>query len=113
MKCSKGEAEWDEATDIEALLYLYPASLCAPMGEQWSRIYLYLGTKVMGDKVPEDIKQKELSDYDMGELRDLKRWIWRKKVEARKLRRHQEKAEAKAEKAEVVVTAEPEQFKLF
>jgi hypothetical protein len=32
------------ACDLEALIYLYPASLAAPMGEQWTRIYLYLGT---------------------------------------------------------------------
>lgn len=112
MRCNKGEAEWDEACDLEALLYIYPASLAAPMGEQWTRIYLYLGTKVMGDKFPEDIKQKSLDDYDMSHLRDLKRWIYQRKVKARKERRRQEKTD-KAEPKEKVVTAEPEQFRLF
>ena len=107
MRCSKGEASWEEATDLEALIYLYPASLMAPMGEQWTRIYLYLGTKCYGKQLPEDIKQDSLSDYDMAQLRDLKRWIYKKKVEARKARARGEKAKAKPEPAKA------EQFKFF
>ena len=86
MRCRQGKANWDEATDLEALLYMYPLTLEHPISEQWTRIYLYLGTRVMGPKFPDDIKQESLSDYDMGELRDLKRWIYRKRVEARKAR---------------------------
>ncbi len=110
MRCSKGEAEWDEACDLEALLYIYPASLAAPMGEQWSRIYLYLGTKVMGQKFPDDIRQNELSQYDMGELRGLKRWIRKKVLEARKVRRRQGKAQEQKEPQ--VQAEECEQMKL-
>ncbi len=95
-QCLKGQADIEEASDAEALLYLYPASMAAPMGDQWTRIYLYLGTKVMGDKFPEDIREKGLDDYDLGELRRLKRWLRKKKVEARRVRRRQEK-EPKAE----------------
>src|SRR3990172_3431108 len=69
MLCSKGEASWEEATDLEALIYLYPASLYPPMSEQWTRIYLYLGTKCYGKQFPEDIKQGSLSDSDMAQLR--------------------------------------------
>ena len=97
MLCSKGEASWEEATDLEALIYLYPASLMAPMSEQWTRIYLYLGTKCYGKQLPDDIKQESLSDYDMAQLRDLKRWIYKKRVQARKARARGEKAEAKTE----------------
>ncbi len=99
MLCNKGKAAWDEATDLEALLYMYPLTLAHPISEQWTRIYLYLGTQVMGQKFPEDIRQESLSDYDMGELRDLKRWIYRQRVKVRK-ERTKEKAEAKAEPAE-------------
>jgi hypothetical protein len=111
-QCLNGKAEWDEATDIEALLYIYPASLAAPMSHDWARIYLYLGTKVMGDSFPQDIRVEALSDYEMGELRGLKRWIQKKKVEARRARRRQEKAEEKGRKAELE-PAEYEQIRLL
>ncbi len=90
MRCLKGnppQADWDEATDLEAMAYLYPASLEHPLPYEWANIYLYLGTKVMGDRFPSDIRQEKLSDYEMGELRKLKRWIQQKKVLARKQRR--------------------------
>ncbi|KKM25099.1 hypothetical protein LCGC14_1598380 [marine sediment metagenome] len=107
--CNHGKAEWDEATDLEAMLYMYPASLDFPLGEQWSRIYLHLGTKVMGDKFPEDLREETLSAYDEGALRDLKRWIQKKKVEARKARRRQEKAQDKERKAEL----EPAKYEMM
>ena len=97
MLCNKGEASWEEATDLEALLYMYPLTLAHPISEQWTRIYLYLGTQVMGQKFPGDIRQESLSDYDMGELRDLKRWIYSQRVKARKERARGEKAKPKQE----------------
>ncbi len=87
MKCLHGQARWDEACDLEALLYMYPLTLAQPISEQWTRIYLYLGTKVMGDRIPQDIKEETLSDYDMVELRQLKRWIQKQKLKARKERK--------------------------
>ena len=107
--CLDGKEKWDEACDLEALLYLYPASLFAPMSEQWTRIYLHLGTKCMGDRCPEDIRQESLDPYDMGELLGLKRWIQNQKVKARKERRRKEKVQEKAE----VTPIECEQAKLF
>lgn len=92
MKCSQGQAQWDEACDLEALMYMYPATLAHPLGEKWTKIYLYLGTKVMGDKIPDDIKQEALPDHYLKDLRELKRWIYKKKVQARKECRQQEKA---------------------
>lgn len=89
MRCNQGKAERDEATDLEAMLYMYPRTLEAPLSEQWVRIYLYLGTQVL--QMPEDIQQKALTDYDMGHLRDLKRWIYQKRVEARKKKARGEK----------------------
>ena len=82
------------ACDLEALIYLYPASLAAPMGEQWTRVYLYLGTMCYGASFPEDIKRETLDQYDMAQLGDLKRWIRKKKVEARKLKKQGDKVKA-------------------
>ena len=93
MKCLKGEASWEEATDLEALIYMFPATLAFPLDHNWTEIYLYLGTKHMGDKFPDDIGKESLSDYQMSELRELKRWIHKKRVEARKARRRSEKAQ--------------------
>ena len=85
--CLDHKEDWDMACDLEALTYLYPASLAAPMGEQWTRIYLYLGTRCYGSSFPDDIKQGPLDQYDMSQLKDLKRWIRKKKVEVRKLKK--------------------------
>ncbi len=94
MMCHNGKAQWDEACDLEALLYMYPLCLARPLSEQWTRIYIYLATKVMGPKIPDEIRQETLSDYDMAQLRDLKRWIYKKRRQARRDRKRGEKAEA-------------------
>lgn len=71
-----------EATDIEACIYMYTASFQAPMGRDWTQIYLYLATKCMEEagrgKVPEDIRVTELDDYQERQLRKFKEWIWRR-----------------------------------
>lgn len=87
--CMSGKANIEEAPDIEAVLYMFPRTMEAPMPSEWNRIYLYLGTKVMGEACPEDIKEKELSDWEMGLLRDFKRWLRDRKVKARKERHKQ------------------------
>ena len=72
------KVEEPTGTDAEALAYLMPASLEAPMGRDWTQIYLYVSTKVClsaGKEVPEDIRVEELSDYLMHELDRLKAWI--------------------------------------
>ena len=106
MLCSQGKAQWDEACDLEALLYMYPRTLAAPFSEQWTRIYIYLGTQVMGKKIPDDIRQDTLSDYDMEALRGLKQWIYKKKLQARRDRR-------RGEKMDKVVPVEVDQPKMF
>jgi hypothetical protein len=102
MMCSRGIEQWDEACDLEALAYMYPLTLERPIGESWTNIYLYLGTKVMGNKMPDDVRHETLTDYQMRELRDLKRWIHRSKVKARKERRSQEKSQQKEERQEII-----------
>lgn len=91
MKCLKGDASWEEATDLEAMAYLYPASLEHPLPYEWANIYLYLGTKVMGDRFPSDIKHETLTEDEMRELRQLKLWIQQRKVHHRKKRKTGEK----------------------
>lgn len=84
--CIAGKAKIEESLDIEAVLYMYPRTMVAPMPSEWNRIYLYLGTKVIGEACPDDIKEKELSNWEMGLLRDFKRWLHSRKVKARKER---------------------------
>lgn len=74
------------ATDSEALAYLYPASLEAPLGHLWTNIYLYLGTRVIkrqGRKFPEDIALETLDQQEEYELRRLKNWIYETKYRHR------------------------------
>lgn len=70
------------ATDSEALAYMYPASLEAPMGHLWTNIYLFLGTRVVkgqGREFPEDIALTTLDSQEEYELRRLKAWIFEKR----------------------------------
>ena len=88
IRASKGEEE--TGTDAEACAYLYTAGLTAPMDHDWSRIYLYVSTKTYarhkGGEMPEDIRVESLDDYQMGELKRLKDWIYRQRVKARQER---------------------------
>ena len=87
------------ATDVEALAYLSNASMVAPMATEWVNIYMYVFTKVMGDKAPEDLRKEEITDYEKGLLLEFKRWLWNTRVKARQERRRQERARQKAEMA--------------
>ncbi|MGA2669835.1 MAG: hypothetical protein ABSF21_00205 [Dehalococcoidia bacterium] len=81
-------------TDAEAAAYLYTASLTAPMGDHWVNIYMYVFNQVMKHQkieVPDDLKVETLGNYEMGMLRDLKAWIYRKRVEARQQRDREER----------------------
>lgn len=75
------------ATDAEAMAYIYPASLDAPLDHDWTEIYLYVSTKTMesaGKTVPPDVRVDNLDSYKMGLLRDLKRWIYERMVKHRR-----------------------------
>jgi len=111
MECLHGKAQWDEACDCEALLYMFPKTMESPLSEQWTRIYLYLGTKVMKN-MPDDIKRETLDEYDMRQLRELKRWIRQKKVEARKQKARKQKTERQSQQLQttMVVKAHYEQL---
>lgn len=86
--------------DTEALAYMYPRTMEAPMPEQWYRIYMYIFTQAMKFKkteVPEDLRSEKLTDYDMHQLDDLKRFIYQKRVQHRKEKARDERRQAKEE----------------
>jgi len=90
--------EYDRsATDAEALAYMIPRAMENPLGHEWFRIYLYLGTKVMREakrvEVPKDVAVESLDDYEQKLLNGLKEWIWEKQEEA--LRRKRKTVESK------------------
>jgi hypothetical protein len=105
----KGE---ETATDAEACAYLYTASLEAPMDSDWTQIYLYVAGKVVSKnrktQIPEDIGVDSLNDYQMGQLRGLKDWIYERRV---KHRREKQRVEKARDVAEAKARA-PEQLKL-
>jgi hypothetical protein len=75
--------EPDTGTNAEACAYLMSAAFTAPLDSDWAEIYFYVTTQTMeryGRSVPDDLRTSELSEYRMGMLRSLKRWIY----EARK-----------------------------
>ena len=87
------------ATDAEALAYVSNASLSAPLSSEWVEIYQYLLTRVMGDKVPDELKKEGLGGYEMGLPRELKEWLWKQRNKIAVRRRREEKAEATAQAA--------------
>ena len=97
--------------DTEALAYIYPRTLDSPMTEQWTRIYMYVFNQAMKMKkteVPEDLKTEHLTDYDMQQLDDLKRWIYQKRVDHRKEKARARRQQAKAMTGEKDETEEKE-----
>jgi len=83
------------ATDAEAACYLFTASLTAPIGGDWTQIYLYvaggeLKSQAMSE-LPEDIKVEALTESQWRDLRELKNWIYRQRVKHRKERAHGER----------------------
>lgn len=83
------------AANAEAACYLFTASLTAPIGGDWTQIYLYVAGGEMKDKMPEDIKVEALTESQWRDLRELKSWIYRQRVKHRK-----EKAQGERRKTE-------------
>ena len=94
-------------TDAEACAYLYTAGLTQPMGSNWTKLYLYIAnqvysrhrTKESGVKMPEDIRVESISDYQMDELRRLKRWIYERRTRAKQERDRSERQKKREEEA--------------
>ena len=98
------EAREITATDAEAACYLFTASLTAPIGGDWTQIYLYVAGGEMKDKMPEDIKVEALTESQWRDLRELKNWIYRQRVKHRKEKAQGERRETNETKARELET---------
>jgi len=81
----------DFASDREVLMVLSESSLRAPIHSEYVEIFMYLMTKVMGDRLPDYLRKEKLSEYEMSLLKELKKEIrdrqWRALEKALKRRR--------------------------
>jgi len=85
------------ATDAEAACYLFTASLTAPMGSDWTQIYLYVAGGEMKDKMPEDIKVESLTESQWRDLKQLKDWIYGQRLKHRKEKARGERRKVREE----------------
>jgi len=114
MKQAQGQEP--TGTDAEATAYLYTACLTAPMTEQWTRIYLYVAGKTCArwgkHELPPDVQVNSLNDYQLDELKRLKRWLYQKLVLARQEREREERREEREQEAEKKKEERPVLFEL-
>jgi hypothetical protein len=105
------------ATDAEAACYLFTASLTAPIGGDWTQIYLYVaGGEMKGEakiEMPEDIKVESLTESQWRDLKELKDWIYRQRVKHRKEKTHEERRENKEEAKTKELETRPVQPSFF
>ena len=72
---------------------MFPRTMESPMTDEQNRLYFHCfneAMKFMHKEVPDDLqltKRTELNQYEMRQLDDLKRFIWDRRVKARKRRR--------------------------
>ena len=96
------------ATDAEAACYLFTASLTAPIGGDWTQIYLYVAGLEINDQtkneMPKDIKVEALTESQWRDLKELKNWIYRQRVKHRKAHGERRKTEEEAETRELETT---------
>ena len=113
MCMSSFKGEEPTGTDAEALAYMIPRTLEAPLDRDWVDIYLYLGTKFAEfnkSEMPEDIRIDSLSDYQMGLLNHLKAWIYEKRRGVRQDKERAGRRQEKEEKTERKREAQPAMF---
>lgn len=99
--CSMQQEEMASLT--ETLAYIMPRTYEAPMPREWVNIYTWLGLQYAiqfkkNDQLNAmtDIAPNELSEYEMGLLNNLRRWIYDKRRKVLKDRlKSTEKLEAK------------------
>jgi hypothetical protein len=116
VKSLKGDAM--TGTDAEACAYLYTGGLTAPMDSDWTQIYLYIAgmvyekhrTKESGVTMPDDIRVESISDYQKGELRRLKDWLYERRNRARQERERGERRQRREEKVEAHKIEQPSLF---
>jgi len=100
-------------TDAEALAYMYPRTLEAPMDRDWVDIYVYLGNqlaKSTGTEFPDDMKMESLPKYLQDKLDHLKHWIYEKRIAARRDRDAQNRKAQKEEKKVELQKIQPTLF---
>jgi hypothetical protein len=93
------------ATDAESVAYIYTACLEAPIGHDWTEIYIYLTRKVMERhqphgkdfNFPEDMKVEKLTRNQQDDLDQLKAWIYDRRVKNRKRLDHEQGKDEKAQ----------------
>ena len=105
------------ATDAEAACYLFTASLTAPMGSDWTQIYLYVaGGEMKSEKkleMPEDIRVESLTESQWRDLKQLKDWIYQQRIKHRKGKERGERRQAKEEAKAKELETKPVQAAFF
>lgn len=94
----------------EVMAYMFPRTMDAPMPYEWVKIYTLVFNEAMkfkGVEVPEDLKPEKMSEYEMGQLNHLKRWIYERRVKYRKEKESGERRQAK-DQAKQVETVAPQ-----
>ncbi len=108
------KSEEPTSTDAEACVYLMTVSLTQPIDGDWTRIYLYVAGKTYTrwgkNKLPADIRVDSLNDYQAGELKRFKDWLYQKRIQARQ---DKERAERREEKEVEEARKQAEQPVLF
>ena len=79
------------ASLTEALAYMMPRTYEAPMPTEWANIYTWLGLQYADQfknadqfDAMKEIAPKKLSEYEMGLLNNLRKWIYDKRRESLK-----------------------------
>lgn len=83
---------WEEATDAEALAYLYSASLDRPLGHDITQVYGYLFSRHIrreGQDMPDELVVETLTRDQEHFLGRLKRWLRRQQRKAWSERRRE------------------------
>ena len=87
--CSMAKEKMASLT--ETLAYMMPRTYEAPMQTEWVNIYTWLGLQYAMQsrsngqlEAMTEIAPKELSDYEMGMLNNLRKWIYDKRRKALK-----------------------------
>lgn len=77
------------ATEFDALVFLYTASLCVPFNTTWFNIYIYLFRKFFPQhaKVIDLPEVESLDPYEVAKLTDLRRWIFKQQMKNLKQRK--------------------------
>ena len=101
------------ATDAEAACYLFTASLTAPIGGDWTQIYLYVAGGELKGKIPEDLKVETLTESQWRDLKELKAWIYRQRVKHRKEKAHGERRKTEEEAKTKELETRPVQPSFF